>query len=221
MPPREVPLRIDFAGGWLDVPALARPLGRIVNVAIAPKVTSDDLATGIYSGLGGSAARSILSGKGAVEAELAAGAGWQDPAVIAETGLCVWQSGPFPILLQKDTGEILRGRMAVLWTRPRDSGTGDLRQLPRDLEAIEAAGALAAKAVATSSLDRLCAAVERTYAAQLAEGMCPLPNAGELARKYCGSGHGGNAVYIFRYPEQRDAFVSRTPGSRAVESYLA
>jgi hypothetical protein len=33
-----------------------------------------------------------------VQSELDLGVGWQDPAVIRETGLCVWHSGPAPVL---------------------------------------------------------------------------------------------------------------------------
>ena len=37
-----VPLRVDFAGGWLDVPKFARPDGYIVNCSITPLVGLSD-----------------------------------------------------------------------------------------------------------------------------------------------------------------------------------
>lgn len=42
--PTDAPLRVDFAGGWLDVPRLARPDGFIVNCAITPTVVPPSLA---------------------------------------------------------------------------------------------------------------------------------------------------------------------------------
>jgi glycerol-3-phosphate cytidylyltransferase-like family protein len=35
--PQEAPLRVDFAGGWLDAPMYARAGGYVVNCAISPK----------------------------------------------------------------------------------------------------------------------------------------------------------------------------------------
>jgi len=40
----------------------------------------------------------------------------QDPAVIAQTGLCCWRSGARPELDFKTPGDFLRGCMALLWT---------------------------------------------------------------------------------------------------------
>lgn len=37
--PTEAPLRVDFAGGWLDVPRFSRPGAFIVNCAISPLVS--------------------------------------------------------------------------------------------------------------------------------------------------------------------------------------
>jgi hypothetical protein len=218
---RETPLRVDLAGGWLDVPRFARPEGRIVNLAVTPKVMVADLDAGGYSGLGGSAARSILLGRNGIAAELEAGAGWQDPAVIQETGLCVWQSGTSPNLLQKvNPVEMLRGRMAILWTGDRQNGTTTISEEPRDLTAIVRAGETAERAVQSGSLAMLCNAVQQSYATQLNEGMAELPKADELAKKYCGAGHGGNAVYLFADPAARDRFVSDRPTARAVEPHI-
>jgi len=96
--PKKVPLRIDIAGGWLDVPKFSRKNASVVNVTISPLVSLDDWQYEQESGLGGSAAWYILQGENATEKELEAGVGWQDPAVIQETGLCVWDSGKKPIL---------------------------------------------------------------------------------------------------------------------------
>ena len=72
------------------------------------------------AGLGGSAAWSLLNGHDPVSKELDLGVGWQDPAVIQETGLCVWESGPSPVLHVKRSGSILTGKMAIAWTGSHD-----------------------------------------------------------------------------------------------------
>jgi len=114
--PEVAPLRVDFGGGWLDVPRLARPGAYIVNCAIAPTVSLRDWPYERNSGLGGSGAWALLNGRDGIGAELDLGVGWQDPAVVAETGLCVWRSGPRPELEIKTSGEFLRGCLALLWT---------------------------------------------------------------------------------------------------------
>lgn len=164
---------------------------------------------------------SILTGYDGVDAELQAGAGWQDPAVIQETGLCVWQSGPKPLLLTKrQPDELFGGRMALLWVGARERGTTAILTQPRNLAGIVEAGQIAELAVHESSLIGLCEAVRRSYALQRDEGMAALPLGGELAKKYCGSGHGGNAVYLFADVAARARFLENTPGTRAVEPYL-
>lgn len=55
-----VPLRIDLAGGWLDVPRFARPGAFVVNLAIQPLIGLEDNPYQRGSGLGGSAAHAIL-----------------------------------------------------------------------------------------------------------------------------------------------------------------
>ena len=42
---------------------------------------------------------------------------------------------------------------------------------------------------------------------------------GSIARKYCGGGHGGYALYLFNNPASRDAALSTTPQLRAVEPF--
>ena len=114
--PTESPLRVDFAGGWLDVPRHSREGAYVVNCAISPMVSLRDWNYEQKSGLGGSGAWALLNGEDGVEAELDLGVGWQDPAVIRESGLCVWRSGNLPVLEFKQNGEMLAGRMAIYWT---------------------------------------------------------------------------------------------------------
>ena len=53
--PEEAPLRVDFAGGWLDVPRFARQGSFIVNCAISPLVSLKEWSYQKRSGLGGAA----------------------------------------------------------------------------------------------------------------------------------------------------------------------
>ena len=144
--PEVAPLRVDFGGGWLDVPRHARTGAYIVNCAISPTVSLREWPYERNAGLGGSGAWALLNGKDGIGSELDLGVGWQDPAVIAETGLCVWRSGPRPVLEVKTNGEFLSGRMALLWTgSPHD--TPGMADGARNYDAIEHAGATARKAV--------------------------------------------------------------------------
>jgi hypothetical protein len=134
----------------------------------------------------------------------------------------VWRSGPRPELDFKSSGAFLRGAMALLWTGSPHV-TPDKADLTRDYAAIEAAGAAARAAVlpGRESLPGLAAAVGMSYAAQLGEGMAPLPAHGALARKYCGGGWGGYALYLFAAPDARAVFLERVEGTRAVEPFAA
>ena len=85
----QAPMRVDLAGGWLDVPRLSRPDGYIVNCTISPMVSLYEWPYEKCSGLGGSAAYALLQGKDAISSELNNDVGWQDHVVIMETGLCV------------------------------------------------------------------------------------------------------------------------------------
>ncbi|KAI8475188.1 MAG: cytidyltransferase-related domain-containing protein [Monoraphidium minutum] len=218
--PSLVPLRVDFAGGWLDVPKHAVPGASIVNCAVSPLVSLGAWPYHIGGGLGGSAAHALLSGRDAVESELAAGVGWQDPAVIRETGLCVWASGPRPELEFKTGGGFLRGRMALMWTgAPHVTATKT--DLTRDYGKIAAAGA-AARAAALpggGGVEGIAAAVGLSYEAQRGEGMAELPGHGALARKYCGGGWGGYALYIFSGEAQRAEFLATVAETHAIEPY--
>jgi cytidyltransferase-like protein len=127
--PEAAPLRVDFAGGWLDVPRFARKGAFVVNCAISPTVSLRDWPYNRNAGLGGSGAWALLNGKDGVASELGLGVGWQDPAIISETGLCVWRSGPRPELELKHNGAFLRGRLALFWTGT-DHDTPDLANRP-------------------------------------------------------------------------------------------
>lgn len=221
--PESAPLRVDFGGGWLDVPRLSRPDGYIVNCAISPTVSLRDWPYERNAGLGGSGAWALLNGKDGVGAELDLGVGWQDPAVIAETGLCVWRSGRRPDLEVKTNGEFLRGRMALFWTGAPHDTPGAVNG-PRDYDRIVRAGRLARDAVWAGSLDQLAAGVRESYGVQRNEGMAALPDAsaapGAIAWKYCGGGFGGYALYLFADPAARDAAV-KTGSFRAIEPYVS
>jgi galactokinase/mevalonate kinase-like predicted kinase len=52
----QVPVRVDFAGGWLDVPQYALPGGKIVNCAVSPLMTKETNPYQHGGGVGGSAA---------------------------------------------------------------------------------------------------------------------------------------------------------------------
>jgi cytidyltransferase-like protein len=217
--PKEAPLRVDFGGGWLDVPRFARPGAYIVNCAISPLVSLRDWPYRARAGLGGSGAYAMLRGDDSVSSELNLGVGWQDPAIVFESGLCVWKSGSRPQLELKRDGQMLAGRMALLWTgAPHD--TPGVANLDRDYDLIERAGRLAREGVVHEDLERLAEGVRTSYEMQLGEGMTPLPDVpGALAKKYCGGGWGGYAVYLFQAQEARDQFVDQ-PGGVRIEPYL-
>lgn len=217
--PTEAPLRVDFAGGWLDVPRYARDGAYVVNCAISPLVSLREWPYERNAGLGGSGAWALLNGRDGVDAELDLGVGWQDPAVIRETGLCVWRSGLRPELDFKRNPDFLQGLLAIDWTgSPHDTpGAADLA---RDYEMIERSGALARDGVIAADVTILAEGVKLYHQAQLLEGMAELPDIeGSLAKKYCGGGHGGYALYVFATRQQRDAAVATRDSLRAVEPY--
>lgn len=218
--PSEAPLRVDFAGGWLDVPRFARPGSFIVNCAISPTVSLKRWDYHLNSGLGGSGAWALLNGKSGIDDELALGVGWQDPAVIAETGLCVWRSGPAPVLDFKRNGDWLNGRLALLWTgKPHD--TPGVANKERDFDRIAESGRIAREGVLAREINGLAEGIRIYHAAQIDEGMKPLPAAADaLAMKYCGGGWGGYAAYLFPGAAERNAWVAEDPEARrAVEPY--
>ena len=200
------------------MPEFSRDGAFIVNCAISPRVSLEHWPYQQNSGLGGSAAWALLNGKNPVESELGAGVGWQDPAVIIETGLCVWRSGPRPVLDMKVNPDWLLGRMAIFWTNiPHD--TAALAVKRRDYTRIADAGYMARQAVVHRDFQGLMTAVSMSYHAQISEGMTPLPEFAGTVRKYVGSGHGGYAVYLFTVPAARPEFLE-LKDTLAIEPYL-
>ena len=100
--------------------------------------------------------------------------------------------------------------MALLWTGSQHD-TRDLAELDRDYPLLAKSGEVAHQAVLGRSLDLLCEAVQITHEVQLLEGMKPLPSFGEKAKKYCGSGHGGYAVYLFDERPELDQLIPIEP----------
>lgn len=216
--PKEVPLRVDFGGGWLDVPKLSVEGGFIVNCAISPLVSITDWKYEIKSGLGGSAAYSILTGKDAISSELKLGVGWQDPAIIKETGLCVWRSGKIPILEAKYNPDWLKGKMALLWSG-KSHVTYELTDLRRDYNLIIRAGEKAKIACEKKDLALLADAINTSYKAQIDEGMSIVPDFNSIAKKYCGGGYGGYILYLFENEEERNKFL-KNDHTLSIEPYL-
>jgi cytidyltransferase-like protein len=217
--PTEAPLRVDFAGGWLDVPRFAREGEYVVNCAISPLVSLREWPYEKMAGLGGSGAWALLNGRDGVGSEIDLGVGWQDPAVIRETGLCVWRSGPKPVLDFKHNGDFLSGRMAIFWTGTSHDTPG-VANLPRDYDRIAESARIAREGVLHADISKLAEGVKLHHSSQLDEGMEPLPDiSGSMARKYCGGGYGGYALYLFAEPATRDAAIASTPELRAVEPF--
>lgn len=217
--PTEAPLRVDFAGGWLDVPRFSRPDGFIVNCAISPLVSLREWPYEKQAGLGGSGAWALLNGRDGFESEIDLGVGWQDPAVIRESGLCVWRSGKTPVLDLKRNGDFLTGLMAILWTgSPHD--TPGVVENSRNYDEIVRSGRIARDGVLHADLTLLAEGVSIYHATQLAEGMAALPEIpGSLAQKYCGGGHGGYGLYLFPTTEDRDKALSHRSDLRPVEPH--
>ncbi len=217
--PTHVPLRVDFAGGWLDVPEHAIPGEYIVNCSISPTVSLKEWLYRKGGGLGGSGGWSVLNGWDPVYSELGLGVGWQDPAVIAETGACVWHSGQRPVLDFKNTGEFLRGLMAVYDTRMKHHTPG-LAGLQRNYSKIAKAGRVARLGVMQQDVSVLAVAVQLSYQIQVEEGMAPLARIGDsLAQKYCGGGHGGYALCLYETPEAREEALAACQDLYPVEPY--
>ncbi|NQY32004.1 MAG: adenylyltransferase/cytidyltransferase family protein [Coraliomargarita sp.] len=218
--PAYAPLRVDFGGGWLDVPRHSRDGAFIVNCAISPLVSLGHWDYEQKSGLGGSGAWALLNGNDGIKSELDLGVGWQDPAIIRETGLCVWRSGEKPVLHFKRNGDFLRGHMALHYTDiPHDTPSNADNE--RDYDMIEEAGNLAKDGVFNRDLAKLGEAVQVSYAMQRKEGMPELPEAeGCIGRKYSGGGWGGYALYLFETSTDRDTFVASATNNRPIEPYI-
>ena len=218
--PFTLPLRVDFGGGWLDVPKFSIKDGYIVNCAVSPTVTLNDWKYKLKSGLGGSGAWALLNGSDGIQSELNLGVGWQDPAIIQETGLCVWRSGVRPVIEIKRNGDFLNGLMAISYTGVQHDTPANANK-ERDFELIKRAGWEAYQGVVNTNIDLLANAMELSYNAQVKEGMDPLDKVDKsIARKYCGGGWGGYALYLFKETKHRDIFVSSNKDNIAIEPYL-
>jgi len=218
--PTEAPLRVDLAGGWLDVPRHSIPGEFIVNCAISPMVSLREWPYEKQAGLGGSGAWALLNGKDGVASEIDLGVGWQDPAVIRESGLCVWRSGHKPTLDFKRNGDFLQGLMAIYWTgKPHDTpGCADLK---RDYQQIAKSARTARQGVLLADINLLAQGINENHHAQLGEGMEPLPDIpNAIAKKYCGGGHGGYALYLFPTPQARTTALTTTPNLRPIEPHI-
>ncbi len=217
--PLHAPLRVDFAGGWLDVPENAIPGEYVVNCSVSPTVSLREWNYRQGAGMGGSGGWSVLNGWDPVHSELGLGVGWQDPAVIAETGACVWCSGPRPVLDFKNTGEFLQGRMAIFDTCIKHDTPG-LASKKRNFEKIAKAARVARLGVQEKDITVLAVGVQLSYQLQLDEGMEPLPTIGDaLACKYCGGGHGGYALYLYETAEARKAALDACEYLYPIEPY--
>ena len=218
--PQEVPLRVDFAGGWLDVPRFSKKGGLIVNCAIKPLVSLDKWEYKKKSGLGGSAAWAILNGEDGIKSEINLGVGWQDPAIIQETGLCVWNSGTKPELHLKRNGNMLKGVMALKYSNI-EHDTPSIVDIKRNYHLIYKASQIACKAVINENLDQLADAVRISYEAQLDEGMNQLLEADNcIAQKYCGGGWGGYALYLFSSDADREKFIDHNTQVIPIEPFM-
>ena len=217
--PTEAPLRVDFAGGWLDVPKHAIAGEFIVNCTISPMVTLSEWNYEQKSGLGGSGAWALLNGRNGVISELELGVGWQDPAVIHETGCCVWRSGPRPVLDFKRNGDFLQGLMALAWSG-RDHNTPAVVDRPRDYQQIARSSRIAREGVLKADVAQIAEGIKTYYGCQIEEGMQSLEEATDaLAWKYCGGGYGGYALYLFGSQPDRDAWVASDSNHRAIEPF--
>jgi hypothetical protein len=111
--------------------------------------------------------------------------------------------------------------MALRWTgKPHD--TEELRDKRRDYKLIASAGQAAYEAarcvdkqLAVISLAR---AIHLSHKAQQDEGMPALRYHAALAAKYCGSGWGGYALYLFDNQMKRNRFLEAD--DMAVEPYM-
>jgi hypothetical protein len=119
----------------------------------------------------------------------------------------------------KHNGDFLTGRMAIYWTGTSHDTPG-VADHPRDYERIAQSARIARDGVLHADIHKLSEGISLYHATQLEEGMEPLTEIeGAIARKYCGGGYGGYALYLFEEPAARDAAIAATPQLRAVEPF--
>ena len=201
------------------MPRFSRPGEFIVNCAVSPLVSLREWSYEKQSGLGGSGAWALLNGRDGIESEIDLGVGWQDPAVIRETGLCVWRSGTSPVLDFKRNGDFLNGKLAILWTGGSHDTPGVVN-VARDYDRIAHSGRIAREGTLQADIHRIAEAINLYHSTQLAEGMQSLPEIpGAIAKKYSGGGYGGYALYLFDDSTLRDHALATTAGLRPVEPF--
>ena len=214
-------LRVDFAGAWLDSPNCHNEDSFMVNCTVDIPVSVNQWDVEIEAGLGGSTAYYWLNNRSAYETEK----GWQDPVVIEETGLCSWRAFPkskikeTSFLEHKVNPRFLEGKMALIYTGKKKPQTDSIN-FERDLELMAQAGCIGNEGVRQMSIPILQLAIDTHYRAQLDEGMKPLPFFKNSKRKYCGSGHGGYAVYLFNEESDREKFLDEYKDAFPVEPYI-
>jgi cytidyltransferase-like protein len=110
------------------------------------------------AGLGGSGAWALLNGRDGVESEIDLGVGWQDPAVIRETGLCVWRSGPNNrCSISNTTATSSQAAWPSLDRHPHD--TPGVANLPRDYDRIAQSARIARQGVLHADIAKLAEGV--------------------------------------------------------------
>jgi len=119
----------------------------------------------------------------------------------------------------KNTGDFLQGKMALFDTH-KAHDTGTLSQKVRDFDRIKQISHIARTAVLHQDVHILGLSVSLTYQEQLKEGMHILPKIPtSIGMKYCGSGHGGYALYLFENREKRNQIIAKHPDFMAIEPY--
>ena len=217
--PHFLPLCVNFTGEGLDIAGFPRGGAYVVNCAITPFVSLVKWPYERNSGLGGSSAWAMLEGKNPIQSERERRMGWQAPAVISDTGFCVWKSGAKPVLDFKNTGDFLKGKMAIYHTSMAHN-TSSLMGVTRDYKRIVQSSLIAKEGVRENNPDILAAGVALYYDIQRDEGMTPLPEIGNSqAKKYLGGCQGGYALYLFENEKERDEAVSSHPKMMAIEPY--
>jgi hypothetical protein len=109
--------------------------------------------------------------------------------------------------------------MALYWTG-KNHVTYEKTDLQRDFDMVYEAGRIAREAVLphVQDMQKLANAINLSYAMQRGEGMDELPNHNELAKKYCGGGWGGYAMYLFANETERSKFL-KLPNTQPVEPF--
>ena len=109
--------------------------------------------------------------------------------------------------------------MAILWTGIEHDTPG-FSDLERDYNAIEKAGKIAKEAVLSENIELLAQSIQLSYQVQQCEGMKELLSIDKsIAKKYCGGGHGGYALYLFNSTTDRDSAVEELDALRSIEPY--